>query len=494
MTDLAPLAAEAQAYCDKGQWSHAQTCLEELYAKGHRPAFTALQLGDVCTKLGSHQEAIRWHRQAIALEPNSYRSHENLIFILDAQAETTNEDAKAARLAWWEQFGVHAYAQRPAYTNAIHPYKRLRVGYVTGDCNEHSAAIAWASVVARHTSAIEPVLYSTLELTKYDYRTRLWIEQFGDHFIDVHEASAHTLATQINADEIDILVDLSGYTHNNRLLSFAYKPAPVQVQAWGYVQGTASPMFEALFADPVVASPSVREHLTERVVTLPSILTFLAPSKASGAQTDLPGPTPLPCLTHGPTFCVFQRAMKITDQGVAVWKAILERLPDARIMFKGGDYTPTIRERILTGFGACQNRITFESNTRHFEHLLWYQEADLSLDPWPQTGGISTLESLWMHVPCVTLVGERLIQRTSASFLTTLGLSDFIAETPEDYIDIAVRMVTTDRSRLAAVRASARTVLEHSPIIVGYVDRVEQAYRQLWQEWCVMQGPSKGIH
>mgnify|MGYP001596765966 CR=1 FL=1 len=482
--DLAPLLAEAQAHCDKGWWREARVALGTLYEKGHRPAFTAQQIGDVEAALSHYDDAIRWHQQAITIEPRSYRSHEILIFLQDARATTTEAQASAARRLWWDHCGTIAYAHRQPHQNTPHPYKRLRIGYVTGDVNFHSAAIAWTAVVARHTDQIETCLYSTLERHRYDNRTRLWQEALGNHFVDVSEQVPHQLALTIQQDRVDILVDLAGFTNNNRLMTFAYRPAPIQIQAWGYVLGTQSPTFDVLFADPIVAPPAIRAGLAERVIDLPCVLSYHPPSKATGKAEDMPGPTPLPCLTDGPTFCVFQRAMKITEQCVRVWRRILEALPSARILFKSGDYTPIARTTIADWFGPTRNQIVFDFNTSHTDHLLWYQDADLALDPWPQTGGVSTLEACMMHVPPVTLLGARMIQRTSGSIMTTVGFPSCVTTTEEEYIARAIALVTTHRDELAAMRATARTRLVSSPICIGYVEAVEQRYRMLWQEWC----------
>lgn len=485
--DVSALLAKAHDQCDKGLWPQARLSLEDLYRCGHRPGFIAQQLGDVCGNEGDNDDSIAWHRKAIAHDPTRYRSYENLIFMLDARSDTTLASATAARQAWWHQFGAPAYAKRQPHTNAPIPHRRLRVGYVGGDFNFHSAAIAWTAVVSQHSPAIETVIYSTLQPERYDRRTARWQEQFGDHFVDVSKLSAHELAQYLQLDQVDILVDLSGYTQNNRLLTFAYAPAPIRIQAWGYVTGTASPTMTHLFADPIVCPASMRADMAEAVVDLPALLTYLAPSMATGYPVDIPPPLPLPCFTGPPTFSVFQRAIKVTDECLSIWRIILEQLPAASIMFKGGDYTPTHRQRIAEGLGACQARITFDVTTGHYAHQLWYQQVDLSLDPWPQTGGVSTLEALWNGVPCVTLLGDRMIQRTSASFLTTLGLGDLVAHTKQEYIQKAIQFVTRDRARLADWRQRLRMMLETSPIIHGYKEAVELAYRQLWHEWCETQ-------
>ncbi len=221
----------------------------------------------------------------------------------------------------------------------------------------------------------------------------------------------------------------------------------------------------------------MRKRLPERVIDLPCVISFMP-------RPDLPEPTPLPCLTEGPTFGVFQRAMKVNDDTLAVWKQILQRVPESRILFKGQDYTPSVREWIVGQLGTIGRQAQFEYGGAHRDHNCWYSLVDLSLDPWPQTGGVSTMESSWMHVPVLTLTGPRVIQRTTASINTVLGLPDCITTHPKQYIKRAIELVTTDRERLATIRATLRQTMQASPILNGYVDTVEAAYRMLWREWC----------
>lgn len=475
--EITALIADATKWINKGQWPFAKAALDELWARHYRPAYTAAHIGHVCMNLADVAGAIKWHREALSLDPQLIEAQERLIFMLDAQPETTEAEALAERHNWWTRFGRSAYTNRQPHRNRIDSEKRIRVGYIGSDWNFHSAAIAFVSVLDKHTPQIEPVIYSTLEKSRWDNRTQMWKERYNHGFIDASEWSPSMLANTIREDQIDILVDLAGYTAGNRLLTFAYKPAPIQIQAWGYVLGTGCPAMDIVFADSVVATPQIRANLHERVFDLPSILSYMP-------RPDLPATNPLPCLSGPPMFAVFQRAMKTNADTYAVWRQILERVPDATILFKAPDYSPSVRGAIADAFGPHRDRIDFEFASWHKDHMMRYQQADLSLDPWPQTGGVSTLESCYMGVPVVTLIGERMIQRASASFLTTLGIPEFITQTPEQYIDTAVRMVTTDRDQLAATRLQLRSRLEQSVMCAGYIDHVEAAYRTLWREWC----------
>jgi predicted O-linked N-acetylglucosamine transferase (SPINDLY family) len=481
------LVAETEDLCRHGEWAQAAANLKRLMRGPFQPeegGYTEAQchhaLGDCAMNMGRPVQAIAAYRAALVLEPTIQLARENLIFLLDAQPETTAAEAQAERAAWWTHLGAPAYATRQPHTNLPSPEKRLRVGYVSADYRFHSAAISFSSVLRHHSEQIEPVFYSTLDPAGYDHVTRRdWRDACGPAFVDIARYHPKDLADIIRADGIDILVDLSGFTAWNRLRTFAYRPAPVQITAWGYATGVGRAV-DVLFADPVVAPPAIRARMAERVVDLPCVIGFYP-------RPDLPDATPLPCLKAPPIFGVFQRAMKLNTATFATWTALLQAVPESRILFKGQDYTPTIREQVVRAMQPVQAQIDFAMGSAHEDHQRWYQAVDLALDPWPQTGGVSTMEAAWMGVPNVTLIGDRIIQRTSASILTVLGLPEFIAHTTDEYIAIAVAMVTTQRAHLADVRATLRARMQASPILTGYVEAVETRYRELWRAWCASQ-------
>ena len=337
--------------------------------------------------------------------------------------------------------------------------------------------ISFASAVLHPSDQVEPVFYSTLPEPFYDATTKQIQETWGAHFVDVSRHTHAALAEIIRNDKIDILVDLAGYTAGNRLVTFAHAPAPIRISAWGYATGVSSPAMTHLFSDQIVATPSVRARLHETVVDLPCVIGFYP-------RADLPEPNPLPCLELPPRFGVFQRASKLNDEVFKTWTKILQQVPESTILFKGTDYTSDFREYVVNAMRPVQRQISFQVGHGHWDHQHWYQAVDLSLDPWPQTGGVSSMESCWMGVPVLTLTGDRVIQRTTHSILHTLGLPEFVATTKRDYIATAVEMVTTKRDWLNTVRLGLRDRMKASPIIDGYRDAVEAKYRELWREWC----------
>ena len=218
-------------------------------------------------------------------------------------------------------------------------------------------------------------------------------------------------------------------------------------------------------------------------MSLPSVLCYDPPPYAPAVSAP-------PALARGHvTFGAFNRLPKISDATVAAWGRVLAAVPDARLVVKcgGADASPE-RERLLArlaAVGVAEERVTLLGATPHPDHLGAHAEIDLMLDTFPQSGGITTLDALLMGVPVVTLLGERVPGRVSASLLTTLGLEDLVARTTDEYVEIAATLAG-DLDRLARERATLRDRLLASPIADAerYTRAVEATYRDLWRRWC----------
>jgi predicted O-linked N-acetylglucosamine transferase (SPINDLY family) len=348
----------------------------------------------------------------------------------------------------------------------------------------HSSVFATLPILEGHDRArVTVVCYSGV--TAPDAMTERF-QQAADLWRDVADFSDDDLAAQIRADQIDILVDLSGFTNGNRLPVFGRRPAPVQVTAWGYATGTGMDAMQYLLSDPVLTPLESRGTAVEQVVDLPSFLCY-APMQ------DDPPVMPPPLVDRGfVTFGAFNRLAKLSAVTIDAWAAILRAVPDSHLLVKTGQRGPDpARDRLvdaLASLGIERSRIALRGSTPRLEHLAAHADVDLMLDSIPHGGGITTLDSLLMGVPVVTLLGERLPGRTSASFLTALGLEDLVARTPDAYVEIATRLAG-DLDRLTRERTTLRQRLLASPIgnVTAYTRQVERIYRKIWQTWCAGQ-------
>ncbi len=451
-------------------------------------------LGSLWQSQGKHDQAIASYRRALELKPDYCDAHSNLIFTLDLSTHSTTATLQEERARW---DAMHASRWTAAHSTdwpQVNPAKLsdrqqpsslpLRIGYVSGDFRMHSAASVFGAMLT-HFDRARFTVFAYSNTRREDAWTRLFQEQVSG-WRNIVAQSDDAVAELIRRDGIDILVDLSGHSAENRLQVFARKPAPLQITAWGYATSTGLRAMDVFFADPVLVPPAERACFTEEVRYLPNAMGYFN-------IRPLPNVSDLPAgETAGVTFGVFNRLTKISTAAFELWAQVLHALPGSRLVFKTGELDDAAaRARIVDLFqhlGIDSARLTLLGKTSWDAHLAAYRDIDIGLDPFPHSGGVTTLESLAMGVPLVTLRWPTVVGRLSASLLTTLELTDWIAESPSQYVALAVRKAH-DRAALKQLRATLRARLDTS--IIGnpaaYVSAVEQEYRTLWQRWCATQ-------
>ncbi|MFB6464295.1 tetratricopeptide repeat protein [Bradyrhizobium tunisiense] len=441
-----------------------------------------LVLGLCLAGLGQVDEAIASFDRALDIQPDLQSAISNKIFTLDFVGDATVERHQQARQVWWERVGakIAAEASEP-HDNSRDPDRRLVLGYVSSDFNAHSAAFIFKPVLQHHDRAqFEIVCYSCS--SKLDTTTREF-QGIADRWRDASQWTDERLAAEIRADGVDILIDLSGHTRGNRLGVFARKPAPIQAHGWGHGTGTGLPTIDYLFSDPVAIPLSVRHLFAETVVDLPCFVT-LTPLPAGIERA------PAPAIANGfVTFGVFNRISKISDEAAKVWSRILERVPGSRLLIKDVALDDQlVRDNLLARFAACgvpAERIDLLGATLRGEHLASFNRVDIALDPFPQNGGVSTWEALQMGVPLVAKLGNSLPSRAAGSILTALGLPDWVTDSDEGYIDIAVGHAA-DIGELDRLRRDLHGQIAAAAAgnPVSYARAVDGAYRAMWKRYC----------
>jgi predicted O-linked N-acetylglucosamine transferase (SPINDLY family) len=279
------------------------------------------------------------------------------------------------------------------------------------------------------------------------------------------------------------LLDLSGHTSGNRLPVFLRKPAPVQATYLGYSDTTGLPTMDYWITDWVL-HPSDTQHLSsERIWRLPRCWIIYEPPANAPDVADRG--------TGGPiTFIASNALQKVGPESIALWAKVLAAVPDSKLILKarnmsGAGEQAIVAER-LSAAGVPAERVTLmgQVQTRR-EYLQLYSHADIALDTAPYSGGTTTAEALWMGVPVVTLRGERMVSRMSASLLSSAGLEELIARDADDYVGIAAGLAK-DAPRRAYLRTELRPRLAASPLCdgPGLAEHFGHALRQMWVAWC----------
>ena len=426
-------------------------------------------------------------RRAIRATPHA-DLHCRLLFILNLLTATTPEDVYEEARRWHALHAAPLEKQIRPHTNSADPERRLKVGYVS--CNVYSHAIMrfLPPILDHHDPAqFEARLYAIGDYA--DDVTRA-LKRTYEHLVEFH-GTASELAELIRADGIDILVDLTGHTMNWDMFQvFALKPAPVQVSWIGVLATTGLRSIDYFLGDLLLPCPGTEHLFTEQVYRIPRQGNCYRP------LADVPV-APAPCLERGyVTFGAFHSPLKITREVVKLWSAILHLVPGSRMLLKfGGMETAGIQGRLAGWFaedGIPAGRLTFAAHSPPLEYLAAFGQVDIGLDPFPYNGGSTTLDSLWMGVPVVTLAGRLAVQRTGAVVLTSVGLGDLVAATPGQYLRTAVYLASIVAQE-PELRAEVRQALVHSPYMdeVGAVRAAEDAFRDMWRTWCKTRSGSR---
>jgi predicted O-linked N-acetylglucosamine transferase (SPINDLY family) len=272
---------------------------------------------------------------------------------------------------------------------------------------------------------------------------------------------------------------LSGHGDGNRLRIFARKPAPIQVTAWGHATGTGLPTIDYLFSDPVLLPAEVRHLLAEQVCDLPCAI-IIEPPPAELRSLE-PPVTSNGYVTYG----IFNRVSKLSNAAIGVWVRILQADATSRLLIKHQLIDDaSVRSMLLEKFaahGIAPDRICLLGSTSRAEHLAAYQGVDICLDPFPHGGGVSTWETLHMGVPVVTKLGNGIAGRVSGAILSAIGMTDWIADDDDQYVDIALRS-TADSLR--KIRHELPDLVDRRCSPAAYTQAVETAYRTMWEKWC----------
>ena len=296
--------------------------------------------------------------------------------------------------------------------------------------------------------------------------------------------SSNQFAELVRADHLDILVELTGHTADNRHMVLARRLAPVQVTYLGYPNTTGVPAIDYLLTDAVADPPDRPTYFTEQAVRLPHGFCCFAPRDDAPAVSELPA-TRNGYLTVGAPHALGKLSAAVLD----LWARVLKEVPNAKLVIARNTLGPGTRDSLREKFvarGVPAERLILQPlQSGEGEYLGFYRDVDITLDSFPWTGHTTSCESLWMGVPTITLRGQTHAGRMVASVMTHAGLADWVAETPDEYVTLAVQW-SKNVAKLAALRAGLCEKVRRSKLCdgPGFARQLEEAYRTMWRTWC----------
>lgn len=505
-------------YKAQGRYQAARDTL--LAALALQPADGLLwnNYANLLQDLTAYDEAAEAYQRALQLAPDQWSTWSNFLLAQNARPELSTE----MLVAWHRQFGVLlesriapvTLAERAAWCGldekllAAHTKNglygplnkdsfKIKIGFLSADFRAHPIGYFLESVLAAFDrTRFELIAYAN-QAGQDAVTERL--HPLFDQWRWVRGMADEMLVRQIVTDRIDVLMDLSGHSADNRLPVFARRPAPVQISYLGYFNTTGLSRMDYLLGNALVTPAEDAGEYTERLLHLPGSYVCFTPPQLSPAEVDflleqgyavadgvlLPGE--LPALRNGyVTFGCCNNLAKMNEAVVASWAGILHRVAESRLLLKSralGD--EAVQQQVaarFAGHGIAAERLILRGESSYAEYLATYQEIDVALDPFPYGGTTISVEALWMGVPVLSVRGGRYAARMTENLLHYLPLPEFLAASVEALPDLAQAQVA-DVAALASLRRCLRQQLLDSPLcdaagfVAGLQDVLESTHQ-----------------
>jgi len=507
-------------------WGNAQRELGKLqaalqsYSKSLKldpnDADTHNNLGNVQRELGQLDLAIASYEKALQLKPDLHHALVHLVhqkqhicewkeltykiqiirdwvnnhaeiqvspFAFLSMPTTTALEQKSCASNYVKQNYTHLIAPRDSlgFTHTKKTKKKLKIGYLSADFRLHPLAFLITGLIEKHDrTKFEVFAYSYGMNDKTPARTRL--EKAFDHFIDIRNLNDIDAAKKMYADQIDILLDLTGFTQSSRTGIIALNPAPISINWLGY-PGTMGdylgrPLFDYLLADKLIAPDP--DYFSEKPLYLPCY----QPNSPRAMGNDTQKTT-----HHLPedafVFCSFNQTFKITAEVFEIWMRLLKQTPNSVLwLLECNAWAKTNLQLEANDRGIDKNRLIFAPRVSIEAHMERHQHADLFLDTLPYNAHTTASDALSTGLPLLTCMGETFPARVAASLLQQIGLPELICDSLQQYEEKAL-FLASHPNELARIKQQLLTQKTQSDLFKPevFAQQLEARFTQIWQTY-----------
>ncbi|MDE2477059.1 MAG: tetratricopeptide repeat protein, partial [Alphaproteobacteria bacterium] len=393
-------------------------------------------------------------------------------------------DVPALNLRAAEVFARDLYPppSSSCWRGELYRHDRIRVAYLSADFYDHATAFLMAGVFEQHDRR----RFETISMSYGPddrSRTRHRLQSAFDHFLDVRTLSDRTIAEELRAMEVDIAIDLKGYTGEARPGILAQRAAPIQVHYLGYPGSLGTSTIDYLIADKIVIPQHAMKHYAEQVVYLPGCYQCNDSKRPDFAVNPNRAELGLP--ENAFVFCCFNSSFKIGPDIFAVWMRLLREIPDSVLwLLKSSPGAAANLGREAVRHGIAAERLIFAELVPLQEHLARLRVADLALDTFPYGAHTTASDAVWAGVPLLTIAGASFASRVAASILTSAGLSGFVTASADEYLDRAISLARS-RETPAAIRKDLRERRGAMSLFdtALFTRRLESAYTMMYERY-----------
>jgi len=472
------IALQAQNKLDAAIASFRRTLeLQPKFVEGY------CNLGNALRERGYLNEAVECYRHALAIKPDYANAYSNLLFLLSYHAAVTPLDYLSQARGW--ELACVPGTIRKAAREKIFPHRplsgrRLKVGYVSGDFRKHAVSYFIEQIFANHDrSQIELFAYSN-NRARDSVTERL--NNLAEHWIPIAAMLDDEVCERIQADNIDVLIDLSAHSAHNRLGVFSRRAAPVQA-TYLYFASTGLSEMDYWIGDAVLSPEDLDEQFSETVWRLPRV--WLSYKTVAEAPATNWHPADDGTIWLGS----FNNLGKITPRTIHIWSQILQTMPEGRLLLKNKELADLSNRQFIfekfASHGIAGHRIDLQGGSEWGDYMAQHDRLDIALDPVEgHGGGTSTCDALWMGVPVIHLPGDHVGARFASSLLSAIGHSDWIAHSESDYIEKVISLARNVELR-KQLRFNQRNLMSRSPLCNAQdlAHSLEDAYSSMFTRW-----------
>ncbi len=435
----------------------------------------------ITSAIGLAEEAYEYCKHASELAPQDIVYFTSTIFFAHKLPSTTLGDLHELSKQYYQRFLAHIPSLDIDFSSKLNINKeKLKIGFVSADIHHHPLSTNLYQVFKKlNKERFDTYIYYSND---QDDAITEDIKSFVTNLKHIKRISDDKACELIIKDEIDILFDLSGFTRGERLPIFKRKPAPLQVSFLGYFGTLGMPEIDYIISDDTLVKPGEEEHFTEQVYKLPGCHMH---SDLFGLKFEI---SELPYLRNGYiTFGSMNNFHKISPQMIKDWAQILLAVKNSKLYFDNISMASECNKNYLAKefakHGIDTSRLILNASVFRQNFLESFTKIDIALDSTPYGGGTTTIETLSMGVPVITLYGNKWISRQASTFLKAIGHEELIANDMEDYINKAISL-STDIERLKNYRTNLGLEMQSKLNSNDYVRKFEAAIENMWQKKC----------
>jgi len=502
------------AYRSAGDLDAAAACARKALELDPNDAAACYSLAETLKLQDRLDEAAAWYERALARKPGHVAALNSLVHVrqhlcswdgLDEQwarlrgaiagggdgavspfsmksVTTSAAEQLACARAWAEKHVVPLAAARAGLGFDFSGRRRrdqLRIGYLSWGFHQHATSY-WAAQLFELHDRARYAVYA------YDYgpddgsEIRARIRKGADRFVHAEAESPLDTARRIYADQVDVLVDLTGYTLGSRPQIIALKPAPVQVN-WFYPGTMGTDLMDYFIADPFVVPPGAERFFAEKISRLPDCYMITDRLREVSARVPTRGECGLP--DSGIVFCCFNQAYKILPEMFGAWMRIMQAVPGSVLwLAEANRWQSGNLRREAAARGVDAARLVFAPRKPLGEYMVQYRIADVALDTFPYTSHTTASDALWMGCPLAACVGETFASRVSGSVLVNAGMGDLVTDNLRDYERLVIGLATAP-GKLSDLRRRLDRTRDSHPLFdtPRFVRNLESAYDAMFR-------------